>query len=109
MIRRPPRSTLFPYTTLFRSRHAGGKGKSFDAALDGGDVSLESSARRIVRARVLVAFVLAQLVLHVRRRLIDRRNDRAGGRVGFLARVQAQRAESRARRELHNPLTIHAL
>src|SRR2546422_2130639 len=24
MIRRPPRSTLFPYTTLFRSRSAGG-------------------------------------------------------------------------------------
>src|SRR2546430_17268241 len=23
MIRRPPRSTLFPYTTLFRSRHQG--------------------------------------------------------------------------------------
>src|SRR2546422_6671396 len=23
MIRRPPRSTLFPYTTLFRSRHTG--------------------------------------------------------------------------------------
>src|SRR5256885_9463567 len=25
MIRRPPRSTLFPYTTLFRSLHAPGK------------------------------------------------------------------------------------
>src|SRR5688572_32447123 len=25
MIRRPPRSTLFPYTTLFRSLHAGGR------------------------------------------------------------------------------------
>src|SRR3712207_7040706 len=25
MIRRPPRSTLFPYTTLFRSRHARGR------------------------------------------------------------------------------------
>src|SRR3712207_6857853 len=24
MIRRPPRSTLFPYTTLFRSRHQSG-------------------------------------------------------------------------------------
>src|SRR3712207_8987272 len=24
MIRRPPRSTLFPYTTLFRSNHPGG-------------------------------------------------------------------------------------
>src|SRR3712207_8890063 len=26
MIRRPPRSTLFPYTTLFRSRHPGSVG-----------------------------------------------------------------------------------
>src|SRR3712207_7534488 len=26
MIRRPPRSTLFPYTTLFRSWHNGSKG-----------------------------------------------------------------------------------
>src|SRR2546427_8571272 len=26
MIRRPPRSTLFPYTTLFRSRHVQGDG-----------------------------------------------------------------------------------
>src|SRR5574341_1551840 len=26
MIRRPPRSTLFPYTTLFRSGHAGDEG-----------------------------------------------------------------------------------
>src|SRR5690606_41568861 len=28
MIRRPPRSTLFPYTTLFRSRPAGRKGRA---------------------------------------------------------------------------------
>src|SRR5712672_2515212 len=27
MIRRPPRSTLFPYTTLFRSRHRLGEGE----------------------------------------------------------------------------------
>src|SRR3712207_8252470 len=26
MIRRPPRSTLFPYTTLFRSQHGSGDG-----------------------------------------------------------------------------------
>src|SRR5687768_17947942 len=31
MIRRPPRSTLFPYTTLFRSAFSGGE------ALNGGD------------------------------------------------------------------------
>src|SRR3989454_8662996 len=31
MIRRPPRSTLFPYTTLFRSRAAGGRGDRLGA------------------------------------------------------------------------------
>src|SRR5205814_5081226 len=31
MIRRPPRSTLFPYTTLFRSRGSGPHGIEFDA------------------------------------------------------------------------------
>src|SRR2546422_2817176 len=34
MIRRPPRSTLFPYTTLFRSGISGGG--TFGAALAGG-------------------------------------------------------------------------
>src|SRR5687767_15628255 len=29
MIRRPPRSTLFPYTTLFRSIQIGGDGSGF--------------------------------------------------------------------------------
>src|SRR5256885_6785820 len=32
MIRRPPRSTLFPYTTLFRSLHAREIGGGHDAA-----------------------------------------------------------------------------
>src|SRR3712207_7016650 len=31
MIRRPPRSTLFPYTTLFRSQHQGDDGVDADA------------------------------------------------------------------------------
>src|SRR2546430_4268974 len=31
MIRRPPRSTLFPYTTLFRSRHADGLGLGLES------------------------------------------------------------------------------
>src|SRR2546426_7373449 len=41
MIRRPPRSTLFPYTTLFRSRrrrpHGGGPRGALGQAHDGGD------------------------------------------------------------------------
>src|SRR3712207_7449480 len=35
MIRRPPRSTLFPYTTLFRSEAAEGGGGEADAGGEG--------------------------------------------------------------------------
>src|SRR2546425_8745963 len=36
MIRRPPRSTLFPYTTLFRSvRHGGRHGRARDLRVPG--------------------------------------------------------------------------
>src|SRR5258708_9507603 len=45
MIRRPPRSTLFPYTTLFRSRHAD------DGARDGvGGARGPRGGRRRARA-----------------------------------------------------------
>src|SRR5947199_1676196 len=36
LIRRPPRSTLFPYTTLFRSSMAGGGGASSRAGVSDG-------------------------------------------------------------------------
>src|SRR2546430_15241917 len=40
MIRRPPRSTLFPYTTLFRSVSTGGSsGLNNELSVDGGDNS----------------------------------------------------------------------
>src|SRR3712207_8647657 len=35
MIRRPPRSTLFPYTTLFRSQHIDGGGRSTRSEITG--------------------------------------------------------------------------
>src|SRR2546422_8027228 len=34
MIRRPPRSTLFPYTTLFRSKQIGGPGQVLQRQLE---------------------------------------------------------------------------
>src|ERR1044071_5300575 len=36
MIRRPPRSTLFPYTTLFRSRSRGGGSTASSSTASGG-------------------------------------------------------------------------
>src|SRR3712207_7446197 len=53
MIRRPPRSTLFPYTTLFRSRQAGGRvaGGGGIGTRGPGETKIETDRRRI-RARV---------------------------------------------------------
>src|SRR5215204_7240475 len=42
MIRRPPRSTLFPYTTLFRSQLELGQRGPHDVGLDLGGVELRS-------------------------------------------------------------------
>src|SRR3712207_7677208 len=40
MIRRPPRSTLFPYTTLFRSRHQLGQVAAVDVPVDAAAVAV---------------------------------------------------------------------
>src|SRR2546430_13509407 len=45
MIRRPPRSTLFPYTTLFRSRPTGQRGEKPPGSLQGVGL-LERGGRR---------------------------------------------------------------
>src|SRR5258708_28014482 len=54
MIRRPPRSTLFPYTTLFRSRDAqfvaGHSVGEYSALAAAGSISIADAAR-LVRAR----------------------------------------------------------
>src|SRR3989441_12742883 len=41
MIRRPPRSTLFPYTTLFRSRVANGEGAGLREVIIATNPSME--------------------------------------------------------------------
>src|SRR3989449_4319243 len=59
MIRRPPRSTLFPYTTLFRSRGRRGRGRTgrrdVSGGVGGGDrvavVDAGRDARIVVRRR----------------------------------------------------------
>src|SRR3712207_7060953 len=53
MIRRPPRSTLFPYTTLFRSRDADRRGAvarrvdQVDRGLEAGDQAVVRVDRRV--------------------------------------------------------------
>src|SRR2546426_3385060 len=51
MIRRPPRSTLFPYTTLFRSRHGRRRAHGRPGAARASDrVALPRRHRVVVRA-----------------------------------------------------------
>src|SRR3712207_8596702 len=76
MIRRPPRSTLFPYTTLFRSddffmlvpvvgrrvlelRHAHAR-RAHAAALDAAPVPAVERARQLQRERTLAQPLLAR-------------------------------------------------
>src|SRR3712207_7246112 len=47
MIRRPPRSTLFPYTTLFRSRRARGRHPRMPAPTGSGGRDNRSSPCRL--------------------------------------------------------------
>src|SRR5689334_25358744 len=51
MIRRPPRSTLFPYTTLFRSE--GALDAAFRRAMPGFDAEVGAILTRLRRARVV--------------------------------------------------------
>ena len=77
------------------------------AAFDRGDVGFERGAGRVLGARVLVALVLAELVLHVGRGLEDGRDDRAGAGIGLLSGVDADGREARARREFHALIIAH--
>src|SRR5256884_8705307 len=56
MIRRPPRSTLFPYTTLFRSlrMHRARRGRIFD-----GQIGSTVDAIRSINSRAINTYVLA--------------------------------------------------
>ena len=59
-------------------REPGGKSPAARAAFQIGDASFVSEPRRIDRARVIVAFVFPGTFLHVGRRRVNRRHDRAG-------------------------------
>src|SRR3712207_8964368 len=62
MIRRPPRSTLFPYTTLFRSHQA-------DQGQDGGERQERHRAKPVLRLRRVAQQRLAENLQHVGQRV----------------------------------------
>src|SRR3712207_9276922 len=93
MIRRPPRSTLFPYTTLFRSVAPGGVGQGREdpgERIGGHWESLPSSTVRLRKSVDPCAAVVKHLV-----------DDAEGtARVGPSAYAQIGRASWRERGEM---------
>src|SRR5258708_32061875 len=75
MIRRPPRSTLFPYTTLFRSR--------YDSLLDETDIHIANLFNTDQLAKALFA------QHHALRRRDHRAGDGVGAEGGHRLRVAA--------------------
>src|SRR2546422_5734847 len=72
MIRRPPRSTLFPYTTLFRSRR--GRGAGDEAGEPAVHAGLAGSTDRDRNAR-----------FRARAREIDRKSTRLNSSHGYIS------------------------
>src|SRR2546426_3541671 len=65
MIRRPPRSTLFPYTTLFRSRyapgrafHAPGRGRRATKARDAAPRSRDRKSTRLNSSHLVISYAV---------------------------------------------------
>src|SRR3712207_8675839 len=81
MIRRPPRSTLFPYTTLFRS--------------DGGDAAHQQLDEHAARAGIEVRE-------HPRHLSVLRRRTQAGHARGQLATVTRSRRSEEHTSELQS-------
>src|SRR5256885_16254014 len=57
MIRRPPRSTLFPYTTLFRSQHRQHAGATIRAR-----AAMASERRSVLREGIVAGLIGAAVV-----------------------------------------------
>src|SRR2546430_13647966 len=67
MIRRPPRSTLFPYTTLFRSQDVGGLGHlHHEGGAPAGEIIRRSDAREDAIDRPEHGALRGHVAAHVR-------------------------------------------
>src|ERR1039457_3448500 len=93
MIRRPPRSTLFPYTTLFRSQAADDLWCD-DVAGNAGDENVERKSTRLNSSHLVISYAVFCLKK-------KKKPERTAARVAHLYALASTRPHSRrARRSL---------
>src|ERR1039457_5815991 len=72
MIRRPPRSTLFPYTTLFRSEHTRAKRPRFHALRSNPlDPAIDRKSTRLNSSHLVISYAVFCLKKNSRIQLCD--------------------------------------
>src|SRR3989449_1240760 len=94
MIRRPPRSTLFPYTTLFRSR---------GRALEDRDQAL---AAKELEARARLEQIAGLTAQEAKQELLRRLEDEARNDAAALARDLKEQARRSADKEAKKILAL---
>src|SRR3712207_8935901 len=102
MIRRPPRSTLFPYTTLFRSVVV--VQDEDELVREGGDV-IEQGRQDRVDGRWLRRLQHTQYTLSNRRRNGLQRSDEVQEKAGEVVLPRVQRQPGGWSRAMSNPFT----
>src|SRR2546429_3378739 len=75
MIRRPPRSTLFPYTTLFRSKESTARVASI---MENTNLSKQQQVSEIMRQMLTQAQTAGQYLAQNLGNLLDRKSGSAG-------------------------------
>src|SRR2546422_6217521 len=98
MIRRPPRSTLFPYTTLFRSRALLGRRVEF---LDGNAYTSRPGPRLVDAAEMLTRLIR------------DRKSTRLNSSHGYISYavfcLKKKKTKSNTVNDAHTPTALHSV
>src|SRR3712207_7795768 len=98
MIRRPPRSTLFPYTTLFRSRDRfGGLVEDVQSPAWAAAAGLCLVAQRAQNAEIRA--------LEARRARSEEHTSELQSRQYLVCRLLLEKKKNRSTREVHSRLT----
>src|SRR5687767_15317625 len=94
MIRRPPRSTLFPYTTLFRSER-GARLRRARARGRAGALRARAAAQRAMKPESIAALSCAQLAASIRSKRSEEHTSELQSLAYLVCRLLLEKKKTR--------------